>query len=272
MKKGKMKEIKIKPGVLIAAMTVTMPLAGVADVRPSGLFADNMVIQRETQAPVWGWADAGEKVTVSGSWGKTVTTTADEAGKWTVKLKTPAAGGPYTLTIQGNNTVEIKNVLSGEVWFCSGQSNMDFAMQMLAKTNPKRTEKKDEPAAAYVKQEMESARDDLLRQFTVERNTSPLEPLDTLKGDWMSSSPENNPGFSATAYFFGRELRRELNVPVGLIKCAWGGTRVEPWIGSEKGGGEISGGTEEMGGHEKRPETENGDRSESRSADSVNSL
>ena len=218
---------------MIAAMAVTMPLAGVADVRPSGLFADNMVIQRETQAPVWGWADAGEKVTVSGSWGKTVTTTADEAGKWTVKLKTPAAGGPYTLTIQGNNTVEIKNVLSGEVWLCSGQSNMDFAMQMLTKTNPKRTEKKDEPAAAYVKQEMESARDDLLRQFTVERNTSPLEPLDTLKGDWMSSSPENNPGFSATAYFFGRELRRELNVPVGLIKCAWGGTRVEPWIPAE---------------------------------------
>ena len=225
--------MKTKSRVLVVAVALSMSFACLADVRPAALFADNMVIQRETEAPVWGRADAGEKVTVTGSWGKTAVVTADEAGKWSVKLKTPAAGGPYIITIKGNNTVEINNVLSGEVWFCSGQSNMDFAMPMFAKINPTRTEKKYEPAANYVKQEMETAQDDLFRQFAVEKNTSPMEPLDTFNGSWISSSPVSNPDFSATAYFFGRELRKELNVPVGLIKCAWGGTRVEPWIPAE---------------------------------------
>ncbi|WP_168432907.1 sialate O-acetylesterase [Pontiella sulfatireligans] len=215
--------------VMTAAIALLVSSAGFADVRPAALFADNMVLQRETQAPVWGRADADEKVMVSGSWGETASTKADESGKWSVKLQTPAAGGPYTLTIKGDNTVEIKNVLSGEVWFCSGQSNMDFALNMLAKTSS-RTEKKYEPAATCVRQEMETAQDELFRQFEVEKNTSPFESLDALKGRWKASSAANNPAFSATAYFFGRELRKELGVPVGLIKCAWGGTRVEPWI------------------------------------------
>jgi len=227
-------KMRTKTAVVILAMTVSMQLAAVADVRPAGLFTDNMVIQRQTQAPVWGWADAGEKVTVTGSWGKSAKTTADPAGKWTVKLQTPAAGGPYTLKIKGDNTVEINNVLAGEVWFCSGQSNMDFAMSMLGKTVPSRTEKKYEPVAAYIKQEIETAQDDLFRQFTVERNTSPFEPVETVKGSWMVSSPKNNPDFSATAYFFARELRAELKVPVGVIECAWGGTRVEAWIPAEQ--------------------------------------
>ncbi|MDH4203439.1 MAG: GDSL-type esterase/lipase family protein, partial [Phycisphaerae bacterium] len=129
---------------------------------------------------------------------------------------------------------EINNVLAGEVWFCSGQSNMDFAMSMLGKTVPSRTEKKYEPVAAYIKQEIETAQDDLFRQFTVERNTSPLKPVETVSGGWKASCPKHNPDFSATAYFFGRELRRELNVPVGVIECAWGGTRVEAWIPAEQ--------------------------------------
>jgi sialate O-acetylesterase len=215
---------------LIASLMIVMPFAGMADVQPSALFADGMVIQRETKAPVWGTGDAGEKVTVSASWGETADTTADASGKWMVKLKTPEAGGPYTITVQGNNTVVIKDVLSGEVWFCSGQSNMAFELKRLAKTNNHRTEKQYKAAAAYVKQEMETARDERLRQFTVAGNTSPLEALETLSGQWMSSSPQTNPDFSGTAYFFGRELRKELKVPVGLILCAWGATRVEPWI------------------------------------------
>jgi len=218
---------------LIFGMTVAAPLIGMADVQPSALFADGMVIQRETQAPVWGTADAGEHVTVSASWGKTAATTADASGKWMVKLKTPKAGGPHTLTIQGNNSVEIKDVLSGEVWFCSGQSNMDFEMKKLAVGSPKRITPEHEPAANYIKKEIATAKDHLLRQFTVNKAVSPLEPLTTLEGGWMDSSPQHNPDFSATAYFFGRELRKELNVPVGLIKCAWGGTRIEPWIPAE---------------------------------------
>lgn len=224
--------MKMKSVAFIIGMAVVAPVIGMADVKPSALFTDGMVIQRETKAPVWGTADAGERVNVTASWGKSAATIADEAGKWMVKLKTPKAGGPHTLTIQGNNRLEIQDVLSGEVWFCSGQSNMDFEMKRLAGVN-KRTSQEHVPAANYVKNEMETAEDDLLRQFTVEKNTSPLEPVTTLKGSWIDSSPQNNPEFSATAYFFGRELRKELNVPVGLIKCAWGGTRVEPWIPSE---------------------------------------
>ncbi len=219
--------------VLIASVVMTLPFSGMADVRPAALFSDGMVIQRETKAPVWGTADAGEKVTVNASWGETASTTADASGKWMVKLKTPKAGGPYTLTIQGNNTVKIKDVLSGEVWFCSGQSNMKYQLRKLANARPRVTEKKYEPVAAYIKQEMETARDEMLRLFDVAEKTSAFEPLKTLSGQWEACSPETNPEFSGTAYFFGRELRKTLNVPVGLITCAWGGTRVESWMPAE---------------------------------------
>ena len=224
----------IRPSALLSIIAAAVPLVGVADVRPAALFADNMIIQRETQAPVWGRADAGEKVTVTGSWGESAKATTADDGKWMVKLKTPEAGGPHTITIKGDNTVEIKNVLAGEVWFCSGQSNMDFILNQLVKFKVGRTAPQDQPAAEYIKIEVATAKDDLLRQFTVQKNTSPLEPLDTFMGAWMISSPKTNADFSATAYFFGRELRKELNVPVALIKCAWGGTRVEPWMPAEE--------------------------------------
>ena len=210
-----------------------LPLGAMADVRPAALFADNMVIQRETQAPVWGHADAGEQVTVTASWGASASATAGPDGKWMLKLATPAAGGPHTLSIQGKNTIEIGNVLSGEVWFCSGQSNMDFSMQMMAKPNSKRTAAEFEPLVDYIQQEIKTAQDAELRQFTVEKKTSPLQPVDTLEGEWIICSPEHNSGFSATAYFFGRELRQQLKVPVAVIKSAWGGTAIEPWMPSE---------------------------------------
>ena len=126
--------------------------------------------------------------------------------------------------------MKINNVLSGEVWFCSGQSNMDFYLKQLTKFNPKRTEAVEQPTIDYINKEIATAEDDQLRQFEVTKNTSPFKPLDTLNGSWVSSSPKTNDGFSATAYFFARELRKELKVPVGIIKCAWGGTRVEAWI------------------------------------------
>jgi len=225
--------MKTKSIAIILGMAAAFPFAGMADVKPSGLFTDGMVIQRETNAPVWGTADAGEKVTVRASWGKTAATTADASGKWMVKLATPKAGGPYTMTIQGNNTVNIKDVLSGEVWFCSGQSNMKYQLRKLANARPKVTEEKYEPVAAYIKKEMDTAQDEMLRLFDVAEKTSAFEPLETLSGQWEACSPEANPEFSGTAYFFGRELRKALNVPVGLITCTWGGTRVESWMPAE---------------------------------------
>ena len=221
----------MKHRLILAALAPALtPLTSTADVKPATLFTNNMVIQRDTQAPVWGTADAGEKVIVTASWGATASTTTDDAGKWQVRLQTPSAGGPHSITLKGNNSIKINNVLSGEVWFCSGQSNMDFYLKQLKKSNPKRTLPEDVITAEYINKEVTTAEDDQLRQFEVQKNTSPFEPLDTLTGNWVASSPKTNDGFSATAYFFARELRKELKVPVGIIKCAWGGTRVEAWI------------------------------------------
>ncbi len=191
----------------IAAAAITM-----ANVRPAGLFVDNMVIQRETQAPVWGWGDAGEKVTVTGSWGNAATATVDETGKWSVKLQTPAAGGPHTITLKGNNTVELKNVLSGDVWLCSGQSNMGWPVS-----------KSTDPA-----KEIANANYPQIRSFKVERNPS-IEEADDCGGEWAVCSPDTVKDFSATAYFTGRELHKALDVPIGLLTTCWGGTCVEAW-------------------------------------------
>ena len=153
-----------------------------AEVRLPALFTSGMVIQRETQAPVWGWAEPGETITVTGSWGESAKAVAGADGSWMVRLQTPPAGGPHTITITGSSTVQIDNVLSGEIWVCSGQSNMEWTLERCSKTNPARTEKEHEAAAAYIKQEMETAEDDRLRQFTVEKNTAPVQALDTLSG------------------------------------------------------------------------------------------
>ena len=124
-------------GVLCFAL---VPSLVKADVRMPALFSDHMVIQRDTEAPVWGWAEPGEKITVTGSWNnEVVTTTATEDGRWSVKLSTPGAGGPHQITIHGENFVPIRNVFSGEVWICSGQSNMEWRVNISA--NPEEESK-----------------------------------------------------------------------------------------------------------------------------------
>jgi len=197
---------------LIVITMAAVASVAMADIKPAGLFTDNMVIQRETEAPVWGWGDTGEKVTVSGSWGETASTTVGEAGKWTVTLQTPPAGGPFTITIEGNNTVELKNILSGDVWLCSGQSNMQWPVSKAL--NPA-----EEAAAADYPQ---------IRSFMVGRVPMTKEAADC-QGAWTVCSPETVSDFSATAYFTGRELHKNLNVPIGLLTSCWGGTCVEAW-------------------------------------------
>lgn len=190
---------------------------GFADVRLPAIISDNMVLQQKTEVPIWGWADAGEKVKVKGSWqwvGKS--TVANEQGKWQVKIKTPKASGPLELTIKGENTIVLKNVLAGEVWVCSGQSNMAFSV---------RRANNGEAAVA-------SANLENIRLFVVKREKSQT-PLSDCKGNWKVCSPETVAGFSAVGYFFGRELHDELKVPVGLIGTYWGGTVVEAWTKQE---------------------------------------
>ena len=183
-----------------------------ADVKPAQLFVDHMVIQRDTQAPIWGWADAGEPVTVTGSWGQSATTTADKDGKWSVQLQTPAAGGPHTISFKGHNHIELSNVLSGDVWLCSGQSNMQVPVR--SANNSAHT--------------IADAEYPQIRTFTVARNPV-AEQVEDCGGEWVVCSPQSVKVFSAVGYFTVRELHKNLDVPIGLIGSYWGGTPVEAW-------------------------------------------
>jgi len=183
-----------------------------ADVTLPAIFGDHMVLQRHAEIRVWGWADAGEDVSVTlGE--DTQATTANPSGQWQVTLGARAAGDPMVMTITGNNTVTLTDVVMGEVWICSGQSNMQWSF------NNDVTNKDAEVAAAEYPS---------IRLITVPRKTA-LMPQDDFEGQWAPCSPESVKSFSAVGYFFGRILHRELGVPVGLISTNWGGTRVEAW-------------------------------------------
>jgi sialate O-acetylesterase len=182
-----------------------------ADVKMPAVFGDNMVLQQKTKAPIWGTADPGEEVTISlGS--QKATTKADANGRWSVKVETPAAGGPVEVTVKGKNTITLKNVLVGEVWVCSGQSNMQWSVR--ASANPD----KETAEAKFPK----------IRLFTVPRVPA-TEPQSDCKAQWVECSPQAIPDFSAVAYFFGRDLHKTLDVPVGLINTSYGGTAAEAW-------------------------------------------
>ena len=189
-----------------------------AQLKLPAIFADSMVLQQNANAPVWGWAKPGQKVEVSGSWSaNTVQTVADESGKWTVKLPTPKAGGPYNVRIKANETKVLQHVLIGEVWICSGQSNMEMPVSGWS-TDPIKNSA----------QEIANANYPSIRLFTVEKEIA-YAPKNDVKGEWSVCSPSTVGPFSATAYFFGRELYKKLRVPIGLIHTSWGGTIAEAW-------------------------------------------
>ncbi|MDR1011097.1 MAG: sialate O-acetylesterase [Opitutaceae bacterium] len=200
---------------LTLTLALTLALASVsanAAVKPAVIFGDGMVLQRDRPVPVWGEAGPGENITVSFA-SQTAAATAGADGKWRVTLKPLAASAtPATLTITGENTIRFSNVLVGEVWLCSGQSNMDFRLSRAANG--------DAAVAA--------ANRPLLRLYKIKRAFA-AAPAKTLEAAWTSSTPETAAGFSAVAYFFGLELMEKLNVPVGLINPSWGGTGIEPW-------------------------------------------
>ena len=199
---------------LLLSLSLTSSL--LADVRLPAIISDHMVVQADAQVPLWGWADAGESITVSLA-GKSATATPGPDGIWLATLPPmPVSATPQTLTIQGQNTLTIQDVLIGEVWLGSGQSNM--AMSVASSRDFDK-----EKAAAQLP---------LIRMFTVER-ASTTDPQSDCKGQWTLCSPDTVGSFSATAFFFGRELHRALKQPVGLINSSWGGTAVEAWISSD---------------------------------------
>jgi hypothetical protein len=191
-----------------------------ADVTLPSILSDNMVLQQQTTVNIWGKAAAGEQVTVTPSWNKkSVTTTADANGRWTLKIATPKVAQNQQITIQGKNVIVIKNILVGEVWLCSGQSNMDFPV---AKGAGWKTSVID------YDEQMKDADYPEIRLFHVKQITS-LTELDDCEGEWVACNVENLKDFSAVGFFFGRELYKNLKQPVGLIHSAWGGTPAEAW-------------------------------------------
>ena len=187
-----------------------------AEVRVASLFTDHMVLQRGTAPPVWGWAKSGEQIEVKGSWGKSAKTIAGADGKWIVRIPTGrTAGGPHTLTVSGENTLTFQDVMLGEVWLLSGQSNMEWSVgQVIAK------------APKYQDTNAPNIR---LFQVPNKRSSTPLENVDA---KWLACTPETAKGFSAVGYFFARNVINGLGepVPIGLIQSDWGGTEVEVWI------------------------------------------
>ena len=193
------------------ALTLAFALHAQADVRLPGVFGDHMVLQRDVRLPVWGWASPKERITVRLAQ-QVAKTRANNAGEWRVDLDPMQAGGPHQVTVSGKSTVSLTDALVGEVWICSGQSNMAMTTS--------RT--KD------AKQEMAEATHPNIRLYSMPRGASGI-PMTDVPGTWQVCAPGTVRGFSAVAYFFGRELSRELGVPVGLISTSWGGTRIEPW-------------------------------------------
>ena len=190
-----------------------------AEVKLPAIFGDNMVLQQQTEAAIWGSAENGATVKVITSWNtRYYTVKAGADGKWKVKISTPTAGGPYEITISDGKTLKLKNILIGEVWVCSGQSNMEMPVKGYF----------NEPVIGS-NEAVATSSNPSVRLFTVKKETS-LKPLDDFSGDWKLCEPENVENFSATAYFFGIMLNKVLNVPVGLINTSWGGTRIEPWM------------------------------------------
>ena len=207
-----------------------LPQLLIAEVTLNSLFSDQMVVQRESEIPIWGWADAGESIKIEASWGEKITTTALDDGTWKAYLKTPKAGGPYEIVVSGENIIEISDVLSGEVWLCTGQSNMDFSMERFLGDS---REPQYQPLVEYIREEVKSANDNWIRYIEVPQTMSLFEKKKNFKGKWINATPGKIEKISASAYFFGKELRAKLNIPIGLIECSWGGTRIQPWLSEE---------------------------------------
>src|SRR5689334_16676994 len=181
-------------------------------VKLPAVLTDHMVIQRDVPVHVWGTADSGEEVSVTFR-GATRGDKADTLGRWSVYLPAGAAGGPFELIVKGANTVTLRDVLVGDVWIASGQSNMEWSLSGTAN------------GAA----EIDKANFSRIRLFTVKHSTSE-HPLDDVEAQpWAACTPESAREFSAVAYYFGRDLHERLGIPIGLIESNWGGTPAEAW-------------------------------------------
>ena len=211
---------------LLMAVAALLALPGLSgELRLAGVFSDNMVLQREADCPVWGWAAPGSRVSVSVSWSRqAVSAVADAEGRWQVSLRTPEAGGPYTMTVRsGKERLERRDILCGEVWICAGQSNMQM------------------PVGGFSRQPVLESREAILRApsmadririLKVSADTTQVPQAD-IADQWKKASGVTAAYTSAVAYYFAERLTESLGVPVGIIENAWGGSRIAAWMEAE---------------------------------------
>jgi sialate O-acetylesterase len=206
----------------VCCLFLLFAIAASAEVKPAALFSDHMVLQSGMPVPIWGTAAPGEAVKITFN-GKSLSTAAGPDGKWMLRLRKLKAGGPYEMRIQGTNSLTIHDVLVGEVWLGSGQSNMAFTVS-----------KKVAPYAGMLDEDKEiaAANYPTIRMFTVKEEKS-YTPRDDVKGEWKICSPETVPGFSAVGYLFARDLQQRLHVPVGILTVAYGASTAEAWMPRE---------------------------------------
>ncbi len=201
---------------ILFLLMAAMPILSSGNIRLPRIISDNMVLQQNKPIKVWGWADKGEKVTVVFK-GQSKSAKTDKSGKWIVVLAPEPAGGPFQLIIKGKNSITLSDVLIGEVWVCSGQSNMEWTVR-----NTKNAE-----------EEIRNGNYPQIRQFLVQKSVSMKPEEDVKGGDWKVCSSESIADFTAVGYFFARDLFNELKVPIGLINTSWGGTHSETWTSKE---------------------------------------
>ncbi|WP_461451528.1 sialate O-acetylesterase [Mucilaginibacter sp.] len=195
-----------------------------AQAKMAGLFTDNMVLQQQSAVPFWGWDKAGSHISITTSWDKkTYKTDADATGKFMVKVTTPAYGGPYQVTISDGKPLILNNVLIGEVWLCAGQSNMEIPMKGY----------KSQPILNSNEAILES-KNPTIRLFNVPHGSTIALQADIKPSQWQIASPESVAKFSSAGYYYGRLLNKMLNVPVGLICCAYAGSSIQAWMDAEE--------------------------------------
>ncbi len=197
-----------------------------AQVKLPAIISDNMVLQQNQKISLWGWAAPGEKVSINPSWtNKFVETKADATGKWIAEVKTEKAGGPYYIDFQASNSVHVQNVMLGEVWLASGQSNMEFFMAKIPTSGSYNGE-------IHAPTEMPLANYPNIRNFDVP-NVVADEPQQDTKGRWVTCSPQTIDSFSAVAYYFAKDIFKKTGFPIGIINSTWGGTPAESWTKKE---------------------------------------
>lgn len=214
-------ELTIMLKKLVTILFIGIQTLTYSQTKLASFFSDHMVLQQNEKVSLWGNDTSKTKIEIQTSWGENVSTKTDKTGNWIVKVQTPKAGGPYTITIKGSDTIKINDVYTGEVWLCSGQSNMEMPVKGFP----------NQPIIGS-QEAILNGNNNLIRVFTVKKKPS-LTPLKDVAGDWKIATNETVGDFSATAYFFGNKLQKTIQVPVGLIVTSWGGSRAEAWTDKE---------------------------------------